>query len=41
MNRLGTQSLRGDGQFAKLATIYKQLNAPLGSVGTNSLIVRQ
>jgi hypothetical protein len=32
------QSLRGDGQFAKIATIYKQLNAPLGSVGTNSLI---
>ena len=32
-----TQSLRGDGQFAKLATIYKQLNSPLGSVGTNSL----
>ena len=31
------QSLRGDGQFAKLATIYKQLNAPLGSVGTDSL----
>ena len=38
INRLGHQSLRGDGQFAKLATIYKQLNAPLGSVGTNSLI---
>ena len=32
------QSLRGDGQFAKLATIYKQLNAPLGSVGMNSLV---
>src|SRR5262249_1116809 len=32
------QSLRGDGQFAKLAAIYKQLNAPLGSVGLNSLV---
>ena len=31
------QSLRGDGQFAKLATIYKQLNAPLGSLSLNSL----
>src|SRR5262249_8230644 len=32
------QSLRGDGQFAKLAALYKQLNAPLGSVGMNSLV---
>src|SRR5262249_1356387 len=32
------QSLRGDAQFAKLATIYKQLNAPLGAVGMNSLV---
>jgi hypothetical protein len=31
------QALRGEGQFAKLAAIYKQLNAPLGSLGMNSL----
>jgi hypothetical protein len=31
------QALRGQGQFAKLATIYKQLNASVGSVGINSL----
>jgi hypothetical protein len=31
------QSLRGDGQFAKLATIYKQLNASVGSVALNTL----
>src|SRR5262249_20742699 len=32
------QALRGDGQFAKLAAIYKQLNAPLGSLSMNSLV---
>src|SRR5262249_14782563 len=31
------QSLRGNGQFVKLGTIYKQLNASVGSVGINSL----
>jgi len=31
------RALRGESQFAKLATIYKQLNAPLGSLGMNSL----
>jgi hypothetical protein len=31
------QALRGNGQFVKLATIYKQLNASVGSVGINSL----
>jgi hypothetical protein len=30
-------ALRGQGQFAKLAAVYKQLNAPLGSLGQNSL----
>ena len=31
------QSLRGNGRFVKLGTIYKQLNASVGSVGINSL----
>jgi hypothetical protein len=32
------KELHGEGQFGKLATIYKQLNAPLGSLGMNSLV---
>ena len=32
------KELRGNSQFAKLANVYKQLNAPLGSLGMNSLV---
>ncbi len=31
-------SLRGNENFLELAEVYKQLNAPLGSVGLNSLV---
>ena len=32
------RSLRGSENFLELAEVYKQLNAPLGSVGLNSLV---
>lgn len=38
-DRVLPQSLRQSENFLELAQVYKQLNAPLGSVGRNSLIL--